>query len=115
MSILPLLSKVFQRLIYDQLSEYLEKFPDSLLRRFRKTHSNQCVLFKLYQAWQEELDKSGDQITLWEQSQWISHMSMAVCQMNYSSIRKQRTKISLLYSNWYGTVVFRFIIFHLVY
>ena len=58
-SLLPLLSKVFERLLYDQLSDYLEKYLNTLLCGFRKAHSTQHTLFKLLQAWQEELDKSG--------------------------------------------------------
>ena len=59
MSVLPLLSKVFEKVIYDQLSQYLDKYLNSLLCGFRKAHSSQHALFKLLQAWQEELDKSG--------------------------------------------------------
>ena len=58
-SLLPLLSKVFEGLLYDQLSEYLEKYLNTLLSGFRKNHSTQHALFKLLQAFQEELDKSG--------------------------------------------------------
>ena len=58
-SVLPLLSKVFEKVIYDQLSQYLDKYLNSLLCGFRKAHSSQYALFKLLQAWQEELDKSG--------------------------------------------------------
>ena len=58
-NVLPLLSKVFEKLLYDQLSEYLEKYLNALLCCFRKAHSTQDALFKLSQAWQEELDKSG--------------------------------------------------------
>ena len=57
--VLPLLSKVFERLLYDQLSEYLEKYLNTLSCGFRKACSTQHALFKLLQAWQEELDKSG--------------------------------------------------------
>ena len=57
--VLPLLSKVFERLLYDQLSEYLEKYLNALLSCFRKAHSTQHALFKLLQALQEELDKFG--------------------------------------------------------
>ena len=57
--VLPLLSKVFERLLYDQLSEYLEKHLNALLSCFRKAHSTQHALFKLLQALQEELDKFG--------------------------------------------------------
>ena len=58
-SVLSLLSKVFERLIYDQLSEYLEKYFNTLLCSFRKAHSTQHALFKLVKLWQEELDKSA--------------------------------------------------------
>ena len=58
-SVLPLLSKVFERLLHDQLSDNLEKCLNPLLSGFRKAHSIQHALFKLLQAWQEELDKSG--------------------------------------------------------
>ena len=53
-SVLPLISKIFERIIHDQLSEYLEKYLNSILCRFRKTHSTQHALLKLLQAWKEE-------------------------------------------------------------
>ena len=56
---MPLLSKMSERLIYDQLNEYLEEYLNSLLCGFRKTHSTQHALFRLLQEWQNELDTSG--------------------------------------------------------
>ena len=44
---------------HGQLSQYLEKYLNSLLCSFRKAHSLQHALFKLLHAWQKELDKSG--------------------------------------------------------
>ena len=38
-SVLPLLSKIFERLLYDQLSEYSEKYLNTLLCGFKKAHS----------------------------------------------------------------------------
>ena len=58
-SVLPLLSKVFERLLYDQLSEYLEKYLNTLLCGLREAHSTQYAFVKSLQAWEEELDKSG--------------------------------------------------------
>ena len=49
-SVLPLFSKIFEKVIYDQLSQYLEKYLNSLLCGFRKAHSSQHALFKLLQA-----------------------------------------------------------------
>ena len=58
-SVLSLFSKIFEKVIYDQFSQYLDKYLNNLLCGFPKAHSSQHALFKLLQAWQEELDKSG--------------------------------------------------------
>ena len=58
-SILPLLSKVYERIIYKQLSQHAEQFLNKILCGFRKTHSTQHALFKLLQSWQKELDYGG--------------------------------------------------------
>ena len=58
-SILPLLSKVFENIMYDQLYIYMNNFFNELLCGFRKAHSTQHALFKLLQAWWKELDNSG--------------------------------------------------------
>ena len=55
-SVLPLLSKVFEKIIYDQLYEYLENFLSELLCGFRKAHSTQHAPFRLIQKWQADLD-----------------------------------------------------------
>ena len=64
MSALPFISKIFERVIYDHLSQDLDKYLNSLLCGFRKAHSSKHALFKLLQAWQEELDKSGFEGTI---------------------------------------------------
>ena len=120
-SVLPLLSKVFERLLYDQLSDYLEKYLNTLLCGFRKTHSTQHALFKLLQAWQEELDKSGFVGTilmdLSKAYDCLPH-DLLVAKLevydidktglnliyNYLSNCKQRTKINSWYSDWYDIV-----------
>ena len=58
-SVSPLLSKVFERVIYNQLGKYMDTFLNKLLCRFRKTHSTHHAMFKLLQRWQKELDNSG--------------------------------------------------------
>ena len=58
-SILSLLSKAFEKIMYDQLYIYMNNFLNELLCGFRKAHSTQHALFKLLQAWQKELDNSG--------------------------------------------------------
>ena len=56
---LPLISKVYERVIYNQLSEYSINFLNEVLCGFRKAHSTQHVLFKLLQSWQKSLDWEG--------------------------------------------------------
>ena len=50
-TVLPLLSKVFERIIYEQLYEYLEIFLSELLCGFQKAHFTQHALFKLIEKW----------------------------------------------------------------
>ena len=58
-SVLPVLSKVFEKIMYDQFDEYAETFLNKLLCGFRKAHSTQHALFRLLQKSQKELDSSG--------------------------------------------------------
>ena len=55
-SILALVSKVFEKIIYDQLYEYIENLLNQLLCGFRKAHSTQHPLFRLLQKWQNIFD-----------------------------------------------------------
>ena len=58
-SILPLLSKVYEKVLYNQLSDYSESFLNNMLCGFRKAYSTQHALFKLLQSWQQVLDNGG--------------------------------------------------------
>ena len=58
-SVWPLLSKIFEKVIHDQLWEYMDLFLNKLLCGFRKAHSTQHALFKLLHSWQKDLDNSG--------------------------------------------------------
>ena len=57
MSILPLLSKVYERVMYEQTSYYFEPFFNEILCGFRKARSTQHALFKLLTSWQNSLDR----------------------------------------------------------
>ena len=116
-SALPLLSKVFERILYDQLSEYLEKYLNTLLCGLREAHSTQYAFVKSLQAWEEELDKSGFVGTILmdlpKAYDCLPH-DLLVAKFeaygsdktglnlihNYLSNRKQRTKINSSYSDW---------------
>ena len=58
-SALPLLSKVYEKLLYKRLSDYVENILNVILCGFRKEHSTQHGLFKLLQSWQNKLDENG--------------------------------------------------------
>ena len=79
-SILPLISKVFEKLIYKQLSNYIGSFLSSILCDFRKAHDIQHALYY-------GIDKIGLPLIL-----------------DYLSRRKQRTKIGSSYSSWYDII-----------
>ena len=116
-SVLPLLSKVFEKIIYDQPYEYLENLLSDLLCAFRKTHSTQNTLFKLLQKWQAELDLKGYVgtilIDLSKEYDCLSYDLLIVklgtnglgrgslnFLLDYLSLRKHRTKVGFSYSKW---------------
>ena len=121
-SILPLLSKVFEKLIYKQLSNYAESFLSSILCGFRKAHNTQQhALFKLLHSWQKELDQKGFVVTILMdlskaydciphdlviaklESYGIDKIGLSLI-LDYLSRRKQRTKIGSSYSSWYDII-----------
>ena len=120
-SVLPLISKIFERIIYDQLSEYLVKYLNSILCGFRKAHSTQHALITLLQAWQKELDKGGfvgkiliglskaydclphDLLVAKLEAYGVGKTALNLIS-NYLSHPKQRTKIGSSYNDWYEIV-----------
>ena len=116
-SILPLLSKVFEKIMYDQLYIYMNNFLNELRFRFYKIHSTKHALFKLLQAWQKELDNSGFIGTilmdLSKAYDCLSHYLLIAklgaygldrsslrLLMDYLNSRKQLTKVGSSYSKW---------------
>ena len=49
-SISPLLSKVFEKVLYGKIYEQMDNFLNGLLCGFRKAHSTQHELFRLIQS-----------------------------------------------------------------
>ena len=58
-SVLPLLFKIFEKVIFNQLGDHMDSFFHKLFIGFKKAHSAQHVLVKLLHSWQRELDNSG--------------------------------------------------------
>ena len=57
--ILPTVSKVFEKLMAEQLTPFLEAHFSKLLCGFRKAHSTQHALLRLLNRWQKALDDSN--------------------------------------------------------
>ena len=116
-SFLPLLSKVFEKIIYDQLYEYLENFLSELFCGFQKRHSTQHALFRLITKWQAELDSacyvgtilmdlskaynclSNDLLIAKLEAYGLDIGSLNFL-LDYLSLRKHRTKVGSSYSKW---------------
>ena len=115
--ILSLLSKVFEKTLYDQLYEYTETFLNKLLCGFRKAHSMQHALFRLLQKWKKELDSSGivgtilmdlskaydclphDLVLAKLEAYGLDTNSLRFL-FDYLSCREQKTKMGSAYRNW---------------
>ena len=56
MSLLPIVSKLFERNMYNQIIAYLDKFLSPYLFGFRKGHSTEQCLIIMLEAWKKALD-----------------------------------------------------------
>ena len=116
-SILPLVSKVFEKIIYSQVYSYFQQSLNPLLCAFRQGHGTQHALFRLLQAWQKKLDDSGytgtvlmnlskahscqlhDLIIAQFEASGFDNISLKLFH-SYFSNRKQRFKIGSAISEW---------------
>ena len=58
-SLLPIISKIFKRVLFEQIEKFSEKILSPKLCGFRKDHSTQNALLDLLKNWQKTLDKSS--------------------------------------------------------
>ena len=58
-SLLPIISKTFERILFDQIEKFSEKILSPKLCGFRKGHSTQHALLNLLKNWKKILDKPG--------------------------------------------------------
>ena len=77
-SILPTVSKIFERILFNQLQRFSNKFLSPLLCGFRKGYSTQYALINLLQKWQKCLDASdgivGTRLMgLWKAYDCVNH------------------------------------------
>ena len=58
-SVLPTVSKIFERMMQKQITDYIRKFLSPFLCRYRKGFSSQYALLSLIEKWRLYLDKQG--------------------------------------------------------
>ena len=58
-SVLPVMSKVFERIMEQQIAPYMEEFMSPYLCGFRKDFSTQHALIALIEKWKSSLDQKG--------------------------------------------------------
>ena len=56
-SLLPLISKLFERDMYNQILSYIEKYLSPYLFGFRKGHSTEQCLNVMIERWKKALDE----------------------------------------------------------
>ena len=116
-SILPSLSKIFERNMYDQISGYVDKYLSPFLCGFRKGFSTQQCLILMLERWKKAMDSgklAGALLTdLSKAFDCINH-ELLIAKLeaygfdinsltyiySYLSDRKQRTKVNNSFSTW---------------
>ena len=58
-SILPVISKIYERSINEQLSEFFESHFNSYLSAFRSGYGTQSTLLKIIEDWKKALDENN--------------------------------------------------------
>ena len=99
----------------------MQTFLNKILCGFCKAHSTQHALFRLLQAWQKELDNSGNVGTILMdlskaydciphdlliaklEGYGLDEISLNIL-FDYLNNRKQRTKIDCSFSSWYDII-----------
>ena len=116
-SVLPSTSKIFERLLQNQIVEYISGKLSPFLCGYRKGYSAQHALISLIEHWRTALDKKGYAgavlMDLSKAFDCINHdlliaklhaygFTMEALEMvkNYLSNRKQRVKINTSFSSW---------------
>ena len=116
-SILPSISKLFERIMFDQILLYMNNYLSNYLCGFRKGYSTQYCLIIMLEKWKKALDNSknaGALLTdLYKAFNCLNHelliakleaygfdyLALAYV-FSYLSCRKQRTKLNNSFSTW---------------
>ena len=116
-SLIPIISKLFERNMFDQVSTYIDKFLSPYLFGYRKGHSTEHCLMTMIEAWRKALDRNGaaggittdlskafdclshDILIAKLEAYGFGHSALRFI-YDYMENRKQRTKVDGSYSSW---------------
>ena len=116
-SLIPIVSKLFERNMFDQTTSYIEKYLSPYLFGYRKGHRTEQCLMIMTEAWKKAIDEkcfAGAVLTdLSKAFDCISH-GLLIAKLeaygfaksalkfvyDYLKGRKQRTKVNGSYSSW---------------
>ena len=116
-SVLPVVSKIFERLMQKQLCLFIDQYLSSSLCGYRKGYSPQYALVKLIEKWKISLDQQGfagailmdlskafdtinHQLLLAKLHAYGMNKDSLNLILSYLSDRWQRTKINTSFSSW---------------
>ena len=116
-NLIPIVSKLYERIMYDEIYTYIDKFLSSYLFGYRKMHSTQQCLIIMIEAWKKALDSkhsTGAVLTDFSKAFDCLNLKLLIAKLdaygfhkeslkfiyNYLKDRKQRTKVNNSYSSW---------------
>ena len=116
-SILSVISKVFERLMQKQMNDFVNKFLSPVLCGYRKGFSPQYALLAMIEKWKKSLDKQGFaggvlmdlskafdtinyELLIAKLHAYGFHLNSLKILMSYLTNRWQRVKINSCYSTW---------------
>ena len=116
-SLIPVVSKLYERNMYNQINEYIQNHLSPYLFGFRKGHSTEQCLVIMLEEWKKALDKkdnAGAILTDLSKAFDSLNHELLIAKLNaygfdkeslefirsYLKERKQRTKVGSYYSTW---------------